>query len=672
MPTETFTIPGAYTWTCPGGVSTVTVICIGGGGAGGGGDGGGAGGGGGGGMYSKITGLSVISGQVYDVTVGAGGIGNITGDGGSGSVSRFSYSASYYCSAAPGAGGASGNIRAGGNGGSNAGIGSTLNSGGNGGEGELGAGGAGGGGGSSGGSIVVGNNGFNGSVGAGGAGGSAPTDGGAGGQGGGSATGGNLGGNYGGGGGGAGESSSSAAGDGAGGYVEITYTYDAPTISYVDPNTGNVTGGTSVTIYGSNFREGAVVTFGTGNYAASVVVVNAGTITCDTPASAAGSVDVTVVNEDLQYDVSESAFAYVNDPPVITSIEPNNGPTSGGTSFTITGTGFLMGATVTIAGSPPAGYSVDSSTTITGTTAAVMPATVDVVVTNPDFQADTLTNGFTFNAAPTVLNVIPKTFKASGGSTIEVRGTDFIDGAIVLIDGDSHSVTFNSSTSLSVTVGVLTVGTYTLTVQNPDTQYDEYDYSSVYSVSDYEHVSIPSDATSDGTGDAAWLDTIDAIGEDGSNASCTLTNPQMSDYLDFDFDFNIPTDATITGIYVTVKKYDPHGLTLDDTVKLRVNGSRVGDNKASLDIWATSATIVEYGTGVTDTWGTSVTSTDVNGPGFGVSIRTGLSGGTSTTVYIDNVTMTVIFTPLESGSGPIFRRSTGRSTLRSGTRNVQE
>ena len=47
---ELFTTAGADTWTCPNGVTSVSVICVGGGGGGGGSDnatkGGGAGGGG--------------------------------------------------------------------------------------------------------------------------------------------------------------------------------------------------------------------------------------------------------------------------------------------------------------------------------------------------------------------------------------------------------------------------------------------------------------------------------------------------------------------------------------------------------------------------------------------------------------------------------------------------
>ena len=59
------------------------------------------------------------------------------------------------------------------------------------------------------------------------------------------------------------------------------------------PDTGPVTGGTAVTISGTNFITGATVSFG-GTAATSVVVVSSTVITCVTPAHAAGSVTVSV------------------------------------------------------------------------------------------------------------------------------------------------------------------------------------------------------------------------------------------------------------------------------------------------------------------------------------------------------------------------------------------
>ena len=74
---QAYTSAGTYSWTCPSGVTSVSVVCIGGGGGGnGGGYGvGGAGGGGGGGLGYKNN-ISVTPGQSYTVVVGGGGAGD--------------------------------------------------------------------------------------------------------------------------------------------------------------------------------------------------------------------------------------------------------------------------------------------------------------------------------------------------------------------------------------------------------------------------------------------------------------------------------------------------------------------------------------------------------------------------------------------------------------------
>ena len=89
--------------------------------------------------------------------------------------------------------------------------------------------------------------------------------------------------------------------------------------------------------------------------------------------------------------------------PTVTSISPTSGTTSGGTSVTITGTGFLSGATVSIGGTAATSVTVVSSTSITATTPAHSAGTVNVVVTNTDSQSGTLNNGYTYALSETTL-----------------------------------------------------------------------------------------------------------------------------------------------------------------------------------------------------------------------------------------------------------------------------
>jgi hypothetical protein len=153
-----------------------------------------------------------------------------------------------------------------------------------------------------------------------------------------------------------------------------------------------------VTITGTGFVTGATVTFG-GTAATAVTVVNATTITATTPAHAAGAVNVVVTNPDSQSGTCTGCFTFVA-APTVTGIAPTSGPAAGGTSVTITGTGFVAGATVSLGGTAATGVTVVNATTITATTPAHSAGAVNVTVTNPDSQSGTCTGCFTYVAGP--------------------------------------------------------------------------------------------------------------------------------------------------------------------------------------------------------------------------------------------------------------------------------
>lgn len=81
----------------------------------------------------------------------------------------------------------------------------------------------------------------------------------------------------------------------------------------------------------------------------------------------------------------------------LTSINPNQGTTSGGVGVTLTGTGFTGATAVTFGGIPATFVNVVSSTTVTAVTPAHAAGIVDVVIDTPVGVA-TLANGFTYVA----------------------------------------------------------------------------------------------------------------------------------------------------------------------------------------------------------------------------------------------------------------------------------
>jgi hypothetical protein len=246
-----------------------------------------------------------------------------------------------------------------------------------------------------------------------------------------------------------------------------TYTYEpAPVISTVAPAIGPVAGGTAITISGSNFLGGATVTVG-GTPAGSVVVT-ASSISCTTPAGAAGPATVLVTNPDAQN--ASGAFIYQGSGPTISAVNPALAPASGGTALTITGSGFL-GSSVTIGGASATSVVVVSPTTITCVSPAGTPGPANVVVTNSDLtsaQTGAGSTAFVFQGLlPTITLITPGWGPV--GQQVTISGTNFQPGALVTFNRvaannvvvvDAQTVTCNAPSGIS--------GFVTLTVTNPD------------------------------------------------------------------------------------------------------------------------------------------------------------------------------------------------------------
>ena len=247
----------------------------------------------------------------------------------------------------------------------------------------------------------------------------------------------------------------------------------APTVTSVSPTTGPAAGGTTITITGTGFVNGASVTVG-GVAASSVVVASATSITAVTPQRVAGAGAIIVTNSDSQSATLLAAFtATANASPTVSTVTANTGTTSGGTSISITGTGFLANATVSLGGSLATQVTVVSATAITATTPPHAAGAVPVTVTNYDGLAGTNGTGFTYkaNAAPTISAVAPATGPLGGGTSITITGTNLQPGATVRV-GNAYAleVTVAGTTAiLSMTPAAL-AGVAPIVVTNPDGQ----------------------------------------------------------------------------------------------------------------------------------------------------------------------------------------------------------
>src|SRR5207248_630505 len=132
------------------------------------------------------------------------------------------------------------------------------------------------------------------------------------------------------------------------------FTYAAaPTVTAVSPTSGPVAGGSAVTITGTGLAGATGVAFGAAP--AGFIFDADASITAVAPPAAAA--------------------------PTVTVVDPA-GPLSGGTVVTITGAG-LSGATAVAFGGAPAGFTVNSDTSITAVAPPGAAGPVDVTVTTP-------------------------------------------------------------------------------------------------------------------------------------------------------------------------------------------------------------------------------------------------------------------------------------------------
>ena len=126
--------------------------------------------------------------------------------------------------------------------------------------------------------------------------------------------------------------------------------------------------------------------------------------------------DVFIVGLDMQFGSGTA--------PSVLSVAPNNGPTTGGTSVTITGTGFVAPATVQFGTGFATSVNVVNATTITCVTPSGSAGTTSVTVTNTGTGlSGTLNNAFTYNNVGGQLTLYPNgTITIPFGTVLPVSG----------------------------------------------------------------------------------------------------------------------------------------------------------------------------------------------------------------------------------------------------------
>jgi len=181
---------------------------------------------------------------------------------------------------------------------------------------------------------------------------------------------------------------------------------DAPTVDSCDPEEGVNSGGTSVTVYGSNFQPGCRVYF-CGQEAANVAFVDENTITLNTPANSGGYCDVTVVNPDTGSGTGSALFLYTGPTATYTRTALPTRTVTPTVTRTVTQT-----RTPFVTGTP--------TFTLTATRTITMTHTVTRTVTQTATQTvtQTITQTITETRTQTVTRTITQTSTITPTSTV--------------------------------------------------------------------------------------------------------------------------------------------------------------------------------------------------------------------------------------------------------------
>ncbi|MGD0732169.1 MAG: glycoside hydrolase domain-containing protein [Terracidiphilus sp.] len=354
-----------------------------------------------------------------------------------------------------------------------------------------------------------------------------------------------------------------------------------PSVTSLSPTSGLNSGGTSVTITGTDFTGATAVEFG-GVPATSFTINSSTKITAIAPAGN-GIVTVQVFGPG---GVSESnpndLFTNVS-PVTVTGLSPSQGVQVGGNSVSITGTYFSTGATVMFGDSPATNVVVNSATSITATAPAGNGEVNVTVTTSQGTSALNSSDLYTYEPPPTVTSVSPASGPIAGGTSVTLGGTGFVSGMTVAFGSNAGtSVNVTSSTSATVTSpegSSMSGGAVNVTVTTVDGTSpiappgDQYTYVSPVTVTALSvHSGAPAGGTSvviTGTdftgasavkfgGDAATSFTVNSSTQitatspaGGGTVDVTVTNGSYSSAPVYADEFSYTT-AIKTGVFSTL------------------------------------------------------------------------------------------------------------------------
>jgi hypothetical protein len=245
------------------------------------------------------------------------------------------------------------------------------------------------------------------------------------------------------------------------------YAYGGVAVTSVSPRAGATSGGTTVTIKGSGFGQGATVSFGQ-TPASSVTFRDIDHLWAVAPAHAAGTVNVTVTTSAGTSPPNQAADAFAFGAPTVTSVSPRAGSIVGGGVIDVYGAGFVPGAKVWFGGAASPAVTFVRASHLRAKIPPHAAGTIDVKVQSAaGMSATSLADVYAFGP-PTVTTIKPRSGPTAGGNEVTIDGTGFVPGVTVKFGtSTSPSVTVESSTQVIAQAPAHSAGSVDVAVHSP-------------------------------------------------------------------------------------------------------------------------------------------------------------------------------------------------------------
>jgi hypothetical protein len=234
--------------------------------------------------------------------------------------------------------------------------------------------------------------------------------------------------------------------------LTASLTYNPPVITALSPTKGNTTGGTLITLQGTNFGSLSSVTVNA--FICSFVSSNHTAHICSTPPGTGTNLLVILTSSSVSV-YAASNFSY--SPPLITSVSPSRGSSQGGFLITLNGYNFGQFTAYNVYSSTGSAQALITVTAFpTGVNSGIIPTYQNhtqliFLMPNPggvgptnilvdvDGQVNS-TDSFTYDQS-IISSISPSVGATAGGITLVITGTSFGSNGYVTVGGSQAVLT---------------------------------------------------------------------------------------------------------------------------------------------------------------------------------------------------------------------------------------